>query len=103
MKMIYKFLDDMVPHAKFLKKRNDGEFLLLSSTGAYDMIYLNECAKDFFLLIDGKLTISDIKDSLEKDYDVSRDILNKDIHHLVRDLQWKGVVVLKNIAKGDGL
>ena len=59
--------------------------------------YLNEVAKDFYLLIDGKRNLEEIIQKLLDLYEVEKEILEKDICQLLRELQWKDLIILKEI------
>ncbi|MCK8828084.1 PqqD family protein [Natroniella acetigena] len=87
-------MKDSIPVQFHLKIRKDGEFLIASSK-SYDIYFLNDVAKEFYLRIDGKTTIGGIVEKLLNIYEVEENVLIDDIVSLVRDLQWKNIVRLK--------
>lgn len=93
--MPYDLIKNAIPIQSCLKKRENGDFLILSSPDNLNVIYLNETAKDFYLFADGILSLDSIIGKLSCVYKVEIGILKKDILHLLRDLQWKGVLKLK--------
>lgn len=94
MSNIYDILSNLIPVQDFIKSRENGEFLILMSE-KLEIQYLNEVAKDFYLLINGKRSLEEITEILLEMYDVERNILEKDICQLLRDLQWKNLIILK--------
>ena len=94
MSNIYDILSNLIPVQDFIKFRENGEFLILMSE-KLEIQYLNEVAKDFYLLINGKRSLKEITEILLEMYDVERNILEKDICQLLRDLQWKNLIILK--------
>lgn len=92
--MIYQWLSDKIPKAKYIKKRNDSAFVIVCS--AYmDICYLNSMAGYILDLCDGKNTIQDIVNVIVKEYQVEMPELQKDIVEIIRDLQWKKIIFLE--------
>ena len=60
-----------------------------------EVFYLNDTAKDFILLCDGKRTVEDILVKMAEIYAVDEKILQIDIIDLIRDLQWKKILILE--------
>lgn len=94
MNNIYNLLKNLVLIPTFVKSKENGEFLILMSE-KLEIQYLNEVAKDFYLLIDGKRDLEEIVNKLLEIYEVEKEVLKKDICCLLRDLQWKDLIVLK--------
>ena len=92
--MIYEFVSSLIPVKTILKERSDGDFQVLSNR-TFEVHYLNCVAKDFFGLVDGKRTVQEIVASLLQEYNVVKDVLEQDILCLVRELQWKKILSLK--------
>ncbi len=86
-------IKELVPARMHLKARTDSEFLIIS-TKDLNIYYLNETARDFYELIDGASTINEIINKLIQIYEIDYATLEKDVVHLVRDLQWKQLIVL---------
>lgn len=86
-------IKELVPARVHLKARIDNEYLIVS-TKDLNVYYLNETARDFYELIDGAATINIIIKKLMQVYEIDYTTLEKDVVHLVRDLQWKQLIVL---------
>ena len=54
-------------------------------------------AKTMWLLIDGKISIKDIYEKINNEYDVTSEELQNDIIDFIRDLQWKRLISLKEV------
>ena len=93
-KYAYNFIKDFVLYQQYSKKREDGDFLLISSP-RLEMLFLNEVAKDFYSKVDGNKSLKEIINQLLEEYEVDKDILINDIVNIVRDFQWKGILELK--------
>ena len=91
----YDFIKDFIVNQRYSKLREDHEFLILSSP-VLELIFLNDVAKEFYLKANGEKTLSEIFSELHNEYDVDEGTLIRDITFLVRDLQWKGVLELKD-------
>ena len=94
MNRVYDYMKYLIPIQNYIKKRENDNFLIIMSE-KLEIQYLNEVAKDFYLLLDGKKNIENIVDNLLEIYDVSKEVLEKDIFHLIRELQWKNLIILK--------
>lgn len=86
-------IKELVPGRMHLKARTDNEFLIVS-TKDLNVYYLNETARDFYELIDGAATINEIINKLMQIYEIDYATLEKDVVHLIRDLQWKQLIAL---------
>lgn len=91
--VIKKMLQNSVPHTKILKLREEGEVLIVVNLNT-ETFFLNEVAKDFLLLCNGR-KFSEIVDELYKIYDVDKDILTDDLMDVIRDLQYKRILYME--------
>lgn len=91
--VIKKMLLNSVPHTKILKLREEGEVLIVINLNT-DTFFLNEVAKDFLLLCNGR-KFSEIVDELCEIYDVDKDILTDDLMDIIRDLQYKRILCME--------
>ncbi len=92
--LTYKMVKKYIPVKSYLKEKNNGEFLIVSSN-SLDIYYFNNTAKDLYELIDGKRTVEFIFNRFLSEYDVSEDVLQMDIINILRDFQWKNLILLK--------
>ena len=84
---------------KILNRNNDFVFkkvknesvLLNAKTGDY--FGLNEVGTDFYALVDGKISLEEIIKKIMDDYDVDKELLQKDIGELVDQLLKKGILL----------
>ena len=91
--VVKKMLLNSVPHTKILKFREEGEVLIVINLNI-DTFFLNEVAKDFLLLCNGR-KFSEIVDELCEIYDVDKDILTDDLMDIIRDLQYKRILYME--------
>lgn len=91
--MVYNMLKDLVPKKKCLKEKENGDFLVVSSN-ELDIYYLNDTAREIYILIDGERDINTITKELISRYEVSLEVLSKDVVYFIRDLQWKRLINL---------
>ena len=94
--LVYELVKEYIPNKTCIKEKENGGFLIVSSP-TLDVYYFNNTAKDFYQAIDGKRTVSDIVDYLLDEYDVKKDVLIRDFVNVLRDFQWKQLVVLERI------
>ena len=94
--MVFETLKNLVPKQDYLKLRNDGEFLIVLNTNA-EFQYLNATAKDIYIQCDGKKTIKDIYEYMLDEYDVDCEVMKHDIISVIREFQWKNLIVLKKL------
>lgn len=92
--MIYKWMKNKCPHIKFLKKRFNGDMLIIESKDL-NIYYLNKTAAFFVTLSDGSHSVGDIEQEMLQKYDVSKEELEFDLVETIRDLQWKSLIVLE--------
>ncbi|KMV31454.1 hypothetical protein AB733_04835 [Photobacterium swingsii] len=78
-----------------LKVRDDGEFLIAMNE-SMELFYFKDTAKDMLLkVIESKPTVQELLDYLLSEYDVSKELLIKDVIQFVRDLQWQRLISMK--------
>lgn len=92
--IIYELIKNRIPVVIAVKQKENGDFLMIESRNL-EIFHLNETAKDFILLCDGKKNISDIEEVFVTLYEIDKDVLRKDIVDLVRDLQWKKIISME--------
>ncbi|NDV25982.1 PqqD family protein [Desulfovibrio sp. JC010] len=92
---MFTYFKDLVPHPIYLKKRYDERTSFTTITNLdLEIFFLNETSSFFLNCVDSLKTINSIVDLFVEEYDVSKDVVSNDIIELVRDLQWKKIIVL---------
>ena len=89
--VVKKILMESVPHTKILKLREEGETLIVVTLNM-ETFFLNEVAKDFIKLCDGKRRLIEIIENLGEIYDVEKNILTDDLMEITRDYQYKRIL-----------
>lgn len=92
--MIFNWLKGKVPHLTFVKKRMNNDVLIICAENLA-IYYLNATAAYFIELADGKSTVGEIKNKFLNRYDVDEQELEKDFVEMIRDLQWKKILILE--------
>ena len=92
--MIFDWLDGKVPQISFVKKRLNGDVLIICADNL-SIYYLNSTAAFFIELADGKATVGGIKSKFLARYAVDERELEKDFVEMIRDLQWKKILTLE--------
>ena len=92
--MIFAWLENKIPHCSFVKKRLNGDILIICADNL-TIYYLNSTAAFFIELADGKSTVGEIKDKFLARYDVNEQELENDFVDMIRDLQWKKILTLE--------
>jgi hypothetical protein len=92
--VVYDFIKELIPIKNHLKIRNEDDVLIVSSP-SMEVEFFNETARDFYLLIDDKTPVYKIIDKLYEMYEIDKNILISDILILIRNLQWKKIILLK--------
>lgn len=92
--MVFEWLKDKVPVATYVKKRMNDDILIVCAE-TLSMYYLNATAAFFLNSADGKSTVGDIKEKFLQKYDVDEHELEKDFVDMIRDLQWKQILILE--------
>ena len=88
--VVKKILLESVPHVEALKTRVEGEILVVVNRHK-KLFLLNEVAKDFLLLCDGR-RLKEIIDELGEIYDVDKNQLTDDLIDAIQDLQYKRIL-----------
>ena len=88
--IVKKILLESVPHVEALKTREEGEILVVVNRHK-KLFLLNEVAKDFLLLCDGR-RLKEIIDELGEIYDVDKNLLTDDLIEMIQDLQYKRIL-----------
>ncbi|MVX66922.1 PqqD family peptide modification chaperone [Clostridium chromiireducens] len=96
MSNIYNQIKDLIPFKTYVKAKSNGEFLIVMSENL-EIQYLNEVAKDFYELIDGNKELDVLVQEMAEIYDVEKEVLENDMFHLIRDLQWQNLISLKEM------
>ena len=91
--MVFEKMKTLIPHKSCQKFRCDSEFTIVKNF-ANKTVYLNSTASDIFMLCDGKKSIDDICNQMLSEYDITREIIQRDIVKVIRDLQWNRVIKL---------
>ena len=97
MNTAYEFINKYIPIKHALKARENGSFLILSNKES-NVYYLNGTAREIWENIDGNKNINEICGYLSGEYDVSREVLERDLIDFIRDMQWKKLLRLKKGA-----
>ena len=92
--MIFAWLEEKIPHLLFVKKRMNDDVLIICAENL-SIYYLNSTAAFFIDLADGKATVGDIKRKFLARYAVDERELEKDFVEMIRDLQWKKLLILE--------
>lgn len=95
MNTAYNLLKDFIPVHNALKTREDGNFLIASNRNS-EIYYFNGMAKDIWNKLDGMTSVEVLCMKILSEYRVERGILERDIVNLIRDLQWKKLILMKS-------
>ena len=90
----YELIKSYIPVKSALKTRQEGDMLIAANMNS-EIYYLNDMAGDIWAMIDGKLTIEDLSTKILAEYDASSEQINSDLVNLIRGLQWKKLIRLK--------
>ena len=89
--VVKKILFESVPHVEALKMRREDDILVVVNRQK-KLFLLNEVAKDFLLLCDGRRKFAEIVDALIEIYDVEKNQLTDDLIDTIQDLQYKRIL-----------
>ena len=92
--MIFSWLEGKVPRLTFVKKRMNDDVLIICADNL-SIYYLNSTAAFFIELADGTATVGDIKRKFLARYAVDERELEADFVEMIRDLQWKHILILE--------
>ena len=90
----YEFIKGYIPIKNALKTRENDSFLIVANQES-NVYYLNGTGREICENIDGSKSINEICECLLSEYDVSREVLERDLTSFVRDMQWKKLLRLK--------
>lgn len=94
MTSVFEFMKDLIPYKTCLKERSNPPLQIVANEDS-DIYYLNESSAYFYELCDNEKTIEDILQLFLETYDVERRVAEADFVELIRDLQWKQVLRLR--------
>ena len=94
MKYVFEYMKDLIPYKTCLKERSNPPLQIVANE-ELDIYYLNESSAYFYELCDNKRTFEDILQLFLETYDVERQVAESDLVELIRDLQWKQVLRLR--------
>ena len=90
----YELLKSYIPVKSVLKARyNDG--MLIASNKNSEIYYLNDMAGEIWKMIDGKFSLEDLSSKILAEYDADSEQVNADMVNLIRSLQWKKLIRLR--------
>ncbi|MBR0062467.1 MAG: PqqD family protein [Selenomonadaceae bacterium] len=92
--MIFNWIKEKIPRCTFVKKRMNDDVLIICAANLA-IYYLNATAAFFIELSDGKTTVGEIKQKFLARYAVDERELENDFVEMIRDLQWKKILVLE--------
>ncbi len=92
--MIYGWLKNKIPHGCYVKKRVNGDMLIVCAKDL-SMYYFNKTAAFFMKEVDGEKSIDDIKKMFMENFEVNESELETDMVNMIRDLQWKKIIYLE--------
>lgn len=93
--MIYSSLKDKKPKIIALKMRPNDDMLIVNSD-ELEIFYLNGTSAFFLKRCDGYRSVEQIKNLMLEEFDVPENVLRKDLIGLIRDLQWKKLIMLED-------
>lgn len=89
--VVKKILLESVPFVEAVKMREEGDVLIVVGNDKR-LLFLNEVAKDFLLLCDGRRRLKEIIDELGEIYNVEKDLLTDDLIDTIQNLQYKRIL-----------
>ncbi len=93
--MVFEKLSPLFPIQTCLKKRGNGEFLIVMSKKA-NIFYLNEVAHFIYENCDGTQTIGDIRRKILSEYEgTTESAVTEDLVNMIRDFQWQNIIELR--------
>ena len=96
MNTAYNFLKNYIPVRDALKTREEGDFLA-ASNHEQSVYYFNGMAREIWYMLDGNISLEGLCTKIVAKYDVTREQLEGDIVKLVRDLQHKKLIRVKEV------
>jgi hypothetical protein len=95
MSHVFNCLATYIPIRKELKLRMEGNIGIVCNNHDFRVHYLNETALMIFNLIDGKRSVAEIARCFLETVDVEREVFESDLIEVLRNFQWKKLIVLK--------
>ena len=92
--MVFDWMKSKVPRASFLKSRMNDEVMIVCADSLI-IYYLNATAAFLLNNVDGVSTVDEIKQKFLAKYAVDERELENDLIEVVRDLQWKKILILE--------
>lgn len=92
--MIFEWLKNKVPKASFVKARRNDDLLIVCANSLV-IYYFNRTAAFFLENVDGVSTVGEIEEKFLAKYAVDERMLENDLIDMIRDLQWKKILVLE--------
>lgn len=93
--MVFEKLSPLFPIQTCLKKRENGEFLIVMSKKA-NIFYLNDVAHFIYENCDGIQTIGDIRRKILSEYEgATESAVTEDLVNIIRDFQWQNIIELR--------
>ena len=93
--MVWHWIKNKRPSRKILKQRIEDDITVVYGKNL-EICYLNKSAGIVLSMSDGKNTVSDIAQNMLKRFDVDEVSLQNDLVDIIRDLQWKNILVLED-------
>lgn len=94
MNIVYKWMSSKKPIQLVIKCRKEGDFSIVYGK-TLEICYLNKTSGLVLSLCNGKNSIADIRNYMLAYFEVEASELEDDLVNIIRDLQWKQMVVLE--------
>jgi len=92
---VWDWIKNKKPVDISLKKRMEDQVLVIYGS-TLEICYMNEIAEIVVEMSNGKYSIQDIVEKILLVYDIDEEELKNDILDLVRELQWKRLIRLRD-------
>lgn len=92
--MIWQWMKDKKPLPAYLKRREEGN-VTIAYGKSLEICYLNRTGGEILSLCDGKRSLGDIERVMLSKFSVEPEVLQNDLVEIVRDLQWKRLLILE--------
>ena len=93
---IYDKYKNLIIKPSFHKSRLDGDFLIVMSN-RLETIYLKDTAKEMLINTLNNITVDELFQKFNQEYDIEEIILKSDIIDFIKDMQWKNIISLEKI------
>jgi hypothetical protein len=91
---VYEKYQNLVVQPCYRKARKDKDFLIVMNDNL-ETFYLTATAKEMIETISSGISVDDLYQKFQEDYEVDSITLKSDILDFLKDMQWKCVVSLK--------